>query len=331
MNHAVGLKKYGENWLFIDINFLYEQTEDYPYLILNHQELTEQLGASFEDKDELIFNTDFIAANPSPALKNRLQKLNEIYPVFRKQIAYTNSRQVSFLEIGAQSGDEKTVQKIVRLNNQFSRLKPEQISSAAYFAINNNHRSMLKILLSTHGLDINFPCHQDGSSLLAIACDLGHFHLVKMLVSFPGVRIDTTDNEGCTPLMIACRSAKTHENTALFQLLLEGGASLKFKDTQGDDALAIAQKNNNKAAITIINKFSALRLSPKSEGLRKRDQAIAQRRYFSLPKVSNNSLFVAKEKNIKKRGPDGIFTKQLRETPEIVNAQAESSTTSMMV
>ncbi|WED42588.1 Dot/Icm T4SS effector AnkG/AnkZ/LegA7 [Legionella cardiaca] len=256
-NHAVGLKKYGDNWLFIDINYLYQQSEEYPFFILNNEELVIQLYQSWDEKEKLIFNTDFIAADPSFELKRRLQRLNRLYPVFQKQINYANSRQIGFLAIGAQNGDETTVREIIRLANQGGYLSRNHISSAVMMAITHNQRSILNLLTGTRGFYINMVCREDGSTALAIACEDGNFPLVKMLLSISGVRINARNNTGLTPLMLACRSPYTRNSTELFTLLLNAGASLIRKNSNGENALAIAEGANNQAAIHAIQKFAA--------------------------------------------------------------------------
>ncbi|KTD08014.1 Dot/Icm T4SS effector AnkG/AnkZ/LegA7 [Legionella jamestowniensis] len=262
-NHSVGLKKRDGKWLFIDINELYTQSEDYPYLILSSEELVMQLSASFSDSRQLIFHTDFIAANPSLELKRRLQRLDDIYPVFRRQISYKNSRQVGFLAISAQNGEEKTVREILQLHNGLNRLSVEQISHAVYYAIYNHHEKVLNLLIKARGFAINRSCRGDGATPLGIACDYGYLDLVKILLACPGVQVDAKTKEGYTPLMLACLSPHTRNNAELFEALLEAGANPGLRNLAYDDVLSIARNVANQAAITVLSKhyypFSGIR------------------------------------------------------------------------
>ncbi|CEK09488.1 Dot/Icm T4SS effector AnkG/AnkZ/LegA7 [Legionella hackeliae] len=258
-NHAVGLKKLDTHWLFIDINKLYRQNDEYPYLILNHEGLVAQLSESFSDKQRLIFNTDFIAAHPSLELKRRLQQLNDIYPVFREQVPYKNSREVGFLAISAQNGEERTVRQILNLHNNFDYLSPAQISDAVSYAIGNNQKSVINLLIKARGFKINYPCGSEKLTPLAMACDYGYLDLVRIFLACDDVMIDARNKDGRTPLMLACQSPYTHTNTVLFKELLDAGASLTLVDKNGEDALTLAENVSNSAAISILGKFRVQR------------------------------------------------------------------------
>ncbi|ASQ47179.1 Dot/Icm T4SS effector AnkG/AnkZ/LegA7 [Legionella clemsonensis] len=263
-NHSVGLKKRDGKWLFIDINELYTQSEDYPYLILSSEALVIQLSISFSDSRQLIFHTDFIAANPSHELKRRLQRLDDIYPVFRRQISYKNSRQVGFLAISAQNGEEKTVRQILQLHNGLNRLSMEQISQAVFYAIYYHHERVLKLLIKARGFAINKSCRGDGATPLGIACDYGYLDLVKILLACPGVQVDAKNKDGYTPLMLACLSPHTRHNAALFEELLQAGANPKLRNIAYDDALTMARNVANQAAMEVLSKHHSYRVSVKN-------------------------------------------------------------------
>ncbi|KTD20930.1 ankyrin repeat-containing protein [Legionella lansingensis] len=264
--HTVGLKKHPEGWLFLDINYLYEQSPDYPYMILNHQELCKQLYLSLEENNHMIFHLDFIAKLPSTSIQARLQQLNYSYPVFPKQLSYVNNRELGMLPIAAQNGDECTVREIVRLSHHCNCIDNDQVAAGMRMTLNNNHTHILDVLVKIRGFNINGPCQTDGSTALAIACNLGYVKLVKRLLACHEIHVNEINNKKLTPLMIACESEYTQQSPELFKLLLHAGARLDLQNAAGESALAIAQRNKNLAAMEAIQAFNVPRSHPKATG-----------------------------------------------------------------
>lgn len=255
-DHAVGLKKYRDSWLFIDINALYNQSLDYPYLLLTDKGLCHQLYLSFGESNCLIFSTHFITKNFSRELKDNLRQFDNLYPVSCQQVRYLNNRKMDFLNVCIRNGDVNCAQKIINLNIKYNLLSQEQIRNAIEHAIAIHQNTILALLVKTPGFNINMPCSTTGQTPLAFACAEGQFETVKLLLSCPRVSINARDKKGNTPLMMACKSRSTHRNTELFILLLKAGASLKQINFKGMDALTIAMMYGNKSAIVIIKKFN---------------------------------------------------------------------------
>ncbi|MDP1604233.1 MAG: ankyrin repeat domain-containing protein [Legionella sp.] len=248
--HTIGLKKNGKQWLLIDINILYAQSLEYPYFILKNDELFDQLSKCLNQKNTLIFTTDFISNDSALSLKKRLERFNNNYPVFQQQIFYPDCK-LDLLSLSIMNGDQSTTNKIISLNNQYKMLTPQQIASAVFYAIRMDQLGILKLIINTPGFKINMT-DDDGSEVLGVAAYWGKARLVKHLLLCPGVKINAFNSKKETPLMLACRSEHTHQNTALFILLLEFGAYYHKK------SLHIAMKFENQAAIAVLSKFKAV-------------------------------------------------------------------------
>ena len=80
------------------------------------------------------------------------------------------------------------------------------------------------------------------STPLHAACFQGHLEVVRLLVSQPGIELNTLDIDGHTPLMVAVEGG--HETTV--RLLLEKGADPKVKNSKGRMASDIAREQIGK-------------------------------------------------------------------------------------
>ena len=69
--------------------------------------------------------------------------------------------------------------------------------------VNNDLRTVEKILQSTHGKDHFHDVNEDGDSVLALACSNGFTDLVQLLLTtIPEIDIDDRGSkQDCTPLM----------------------------------------------------------------------------------------------------------------------------------
>lgn len=83
-DHSSGLKKHGTGWLYMEINKLYRQNSNLAYHILSNKKLSIQLYKNFNEKQHLFLSIHFISNNFSPELKRRLQKLETMYPLSKK-------------------------------------------------------------------------------------------------------------------------------------------------------------------------------------------------------------------------------------------------------
>ena len=78
------------------------------------------------------------------------------------------------------------------------------------------------------------------NSALIAAVQYGHAKVVKILLN-KGAHVDYKDSEGATPLIIASRN----NNFEIVKLLIKKGADVNARDTLGTTALMFAARNNN--------------------------------------------------------------------------------------
>ena len=251
-DHAMGFKRAGKLWRFININDLYEQDTNKPYLEFNSQGLVNELyrvSASGPLIQRLTVNTDFIALKMPSAL---LPKLENKYPVFpvNKRTPYTEK--LYFFAMAALQGDMPTVKKCLRAKwSVFSRNQMSD-DSPILMAIYLGRREVVKAMLSSIPQRINKQRKKDLATLLHIACRYGGSGIVEDLLHITGIYINPLDIKGKTPLMYACKSTRITDDRKLFQLLLSRGASLTIKDKKGLTALDHAVKNEHEPAIEMI-------------------------------------------------------------------------------
>lgn len=253
--HSLGFRVHPKGWLFMDINNLYKQSKNYPQQILSTSELTERLYETlFEKGNHFILSTCFIA-NRHASLLHRLKKLDLMFPVTKKDMAITNSRGYGLLPIAAQSNDIPTVREVLTLGSQPTALDTTQLRRTLYYAAAYNHVAIIKMLRQRTALDMNSPCDSDQNSMLSLACREGHTEAVMELLDDPRVDVNYANNEGQTPLMLACTSECTTTNRDLFSALLKRGANLL--SPTGKPICELAAVYNNEAAINAINHFQS--------------------------------------------------------------------------
>ena len=101
-------------------------------------------------------------------------------------------------------------------------------------------------LLIENGVDVNTKCNGD-TFLQRLAKENGSLKLAKLLIE-KGANVNVRDTQGDTPL-------HKSDNTKLAKLLIENGADIKLRNNKGNTALheAVA-KNNIKTVELLIDK-----------------------------------------------------------------------------
>ncbi|MCW8469690.1 ankyrin repeat domain-containing protein [Fluoribacter gormanii] len=256
--HTVGFKKHKSNvWLFMDINHLYEQSEDYPYQLLTSEELCPVLYQSlFETSEQLVVHCAFIAKPGQRRLIQKIQSLDELFPVNLESTQINNCRGYGPLAIGVQNDDRNTVSKILRLHNKSSVISQSELEHAFFYAAACNRSNIMNHLKNIPKIDINIPCNK-GRSPLGVACEYGNESVVQLLLRDKNINVNIKDSKEMTPLMLACKSSYTQKNPALFKLLLDAGANTALMNLNGETAYEIAKNHDNQTALNIMASYSA--------------------------------------------------------------------------
>ncbi|CAF3555455.1 unnamed protein product [Rotaria sp. Silwood1] len=101
--------------------------------------------------------------------------------------------------------------------------------------MNNDIRTIEKILQTTNGKEHLNDVNEDGDSVLAVACSNGYTDLVRLLLTtIPDIDInDRGTKQDCTPLMEACNAG----HYEIVELLLKHNANVNMQSTSGNTAL----------------------------------------------------------------------------------------------
>ncbi|MCE0722888.1 Dot/Icm T4SS effector AnkG/AnkZ/LegA7 [Legionella resiliens] len=252
--HTIGFKKYKDNtWLFMDINHLYEQSEEYPYQLLTSEELCPILYKSlFESSKRLVFHCSFIAQSGKRNLAQQIRAIDDLYPVSSENIQISNCRGYGALALAVQNDDRSTVWKILRLHNKSPVISQSELESALFYAAACNRSNIMNQLINIPKIDINSPCSHDDDSPLGVACRYGNESVVQLLLRNANINVNMQNAKGMTPLMLACKSSYTQKKPALFRLLLEAKANVTLINIDDETALDIAKKHDNQAALNIM-------------------------------------------------------------------------------
>lgn len=262
--HTVGFKKHKDNtWLFMDINHLYEQSEEYPYQLLTSEKLCPILYKSlFESSKSLVFHCSFIAKSGKRNLTQKIRTIDDLYPISSESMQISNCRGYGALALAVQNDDRSTVWKILRLHNRSPVISQSELEHALFYAAACNRSSIMNQLLNILKIDINRPCNHDDSPL-GVACRYGNESVVQLLLRDANINVNMQNSKGMTPLMLACKSSYTQKNPALFKLLLAAKASVTLINDNGETALDISKKHDNQAALNVIASSSS-KTVPKS-------------------------------------------------------------------
>ncbi|KAJ5358337.1 F-box domain and ankyrin repeat protein [Penicillium cataractarum] len=109
-----------------------------------------------------------------------------------------------------------------------------------YGADVNGHDDVIQLLLS-HGVDVNSP-HLGGHIALHFAAFYGHKSTIKLLLSTPGIDIAAGDGEGATAL---CAAARGNHRSVALRILAEEPANVNARFLGQKTALHFAVENRN--------------------------------------------------------------------------------------
>lgn len=106
---------------------------------------------------------------------------------------------LSTLMKASRKGNFEEVKQQLQSNNQDIHNIDQNRGNALYWAVVSGHANLLRLLLD-HGIDPLMKTRKN-ENLLHMACKLGHFHLVRVLIYFmPADSVRMIDNNDKTPL-----------------------------------------------------------------------------------------------------------------------------------
>lgn len=159
----------------------------------------------------------------------------------------------------ALSGDINKIKKLV--GKVDINLQDKDGYTALMIAVWKNHENIVKLLLSTPGINVNIT-NNEGKTALMRAASWTHENLVKLLLQVPNININAQDKHGITALL----EAVLEENESIVKMLLNAGSDPDIRDKHGktviDDASEkfrpILERAIQDAKIKKINLISRL-------------------------------------------------------------------------
>ena len=101
-----------------------------------------------------------------------------------------------------------------------------------------------------------------GKTVLHVAAAEGHLKICEVLIEFGcGIKINLQDNEGRTPLHIAC----IHNQSEIVGLLVRSGAVVEIKDDQGNNPIHYASVNKNEKLVQCMVEKTTVKIVKETE------------------------------------------------------------------
>ncbi len=148
----------------------------------------------------------------------------------------------------ANDGDKKAVEALIKSKADLNANDPEEKRTALYFAISNEHKEVIKLLIDKGASLENLSEGQE--SALFMATTTNNYDLMKTVLKKNKKLINTPDKEGTTPLMEAAK----YGTKQTVEILLKAGAKKDLKNNLGSTALDIAKENKNEETIKALSK-----------------------------------------------------------------------------
>jgi len=210
-----------------------------------------------------------------------------------------SSKNATALHIACQQGDIKTIKILEEYDCDFEVLDFEHLTPL-FYAVFGERFEVIEYLL-TKGVNLNHKDHQDRTVFYCACCQcstkmvdflyrkgcdinsktklerlplakaayFGRADVVKLLLSYKEVIIESKDHKGRTALHNACwgkeggregkkcGSNKGMDTPEAVQALLEKGANIEAKDCDGNTPLAVAASTHADRSLPILMQFGA--------------------------------------------------------------------------
>lgn len=104
-----------------------------------------------------------------------------------------------------------------------------------------------------YGIELNSQ-NKVGNTALALAVEAGHLSVAELLLDDKRIDVNVMNKELRTPLMIAALKSRVQ----IFRLLLQHGVNTLNQDSEGRDALLLAQHSKCEACVELWNEYISL-------------------------------------------------------------------------
>ncbi len=137
------------------------------------------------------------------------------------------------------------------IQGDFSRIAPQLFAEQAIIDIKNGNTQELKYSIDNGDINVNYQRPSDGASLLMIAIMNNQLEIARYLLNHDANQ-NIANNQGQTPLMIACLNSNQEMRKLFIQLLLEFEPNVNAQDQQGNTVYMYAQESGNQQIIEMI-------------------------------------------------------------------------------
>uniref|UniRef100_A0AC34FJ21 26S proteasome non-ATPase regulatory subunit 10 n=1 Tax=Panagrolaimus sp. ES5 TaxID=591445 RepID=A0AC34FJ21_9BILA len=132
----------------------------------------------------------------------------------------------NLIMLASSAGRDQVVKYLLSSVDSDVNHKNKNGQTPLHYAASKNHPNIVKLLIENNA-DLN-QTDKLGAAPLHRASAQGHIDVVKILCSNPKIRIDIKDNEGNTPLHLACED----QNDSLAIFLAKSGANVKMQNKE---------------------------------------------------------------------------------------------------
>ena len=139
----------------------------------------------------------------------------------------------------AEEGHLDVLKELVMHNDSLLNEKDDMNRTALYFAVNNNHVSIVKYLL-TRKVDVSLKS-KDNDTVFEVAARNGYVDVLKSLLTYKRYFINAVDGDQYTLLHLAC--LKGH--LGIVEILLKLNIDVSLKQDDGLNACHIAAKEGH--------------------------------------------------------------------------------------
>ncbi len=155
------------------------------------------------------------------------------------------------------------------------RAKAQSRETALFGAVSCGKPEIIKLLID-RGAMVNIRNGEEGRTALFEACDNQYEEIVRSLLS-KGAFVDKSDREGCSPLMLACKSWEAG-NDKVIRLLLEAGADVKKDDPRTGSVFRASTVKGRESIVRLLLEYGAdvNKVFPLMEALRRGHTRIAK-------------------------------------------------------
>lgn len=128
--------------------------------------------------------------------------------------------------------------------------------TALIYAAHYGYEHIVRFLLTIPGINVNLRNEHNVTALMASARQ-GYSHVVKLLLQVPEISINQQDKFGNTPLLHAVFS----NNIETVQSLLNAGAHINIRDNRGFSALMVAVWQHNIELVQLLLQFPDIEIN----------------------------------------------------------------------